>query len=84
MSIFDEMDEIKSAFNSVISKLHNHKEENLAINIIIDHTDPEAPIFVEIEDDKGQSISIGEELITPEGYRQIRISTYSIISHELM
>jgi hypothetical protein len=81
MSIFDEMDEIKTKFESVIDKLHNHQEENIAINIIIDDSDPQNPIFVEIENDKSQSISIGEELRTDEGYRKLRISTYSIISN---
>jgi hypothetical protein len=81
MNIFDDMNEIKTKFESVIDKLHNHQEENMAINIIIDDSDPQNPIFVEIENDKGQSISIGEEIRTSEGYRSVRISTYSIISH---
>ena len=53
----------------------------MAINIIIDDSDPQSPVFVEIENDKGESISIGEELRTPEGYKIIRVSTHSIISH---
>ena len=81
MNIFDDMNEIKTKFESVIDKLHNHQEENMAINIIIDDSDPQNPIFVEIENDKGQSISIGEELRTDEGYRKLRVSTYSIISN---
>ena len=82
MNIFDDMNEIKNKFESVIDKLHNHQEENMAINIIIDDSDPQNPIFVEIENDKGQSISIGEELRTDEGYRKLRVSTYSIISNK--
>jgi hypothetical protein len=82
MNIFDDMNEIKTKFESVIDKLHNHQEENMAINIIIDDSDPQNPIFVEIENDKGQSISIGEELRTDEGYRKLRVSTYSIISNK--
>jgi hypothetical protein len=81
MNIFDDMKAIKENFEAVIDKLHNHKEENMAINIIIDDSDPQSPIFVEFENDKGQSISIGEELRTDEGYRKIRINTYSIISN---
>jgi hypothetical protein len=82
MNIFDDMKAIKENFEAVIDKLHNHEEENMAINIIIDDSDPQSPIFVEVENDKGQSISIGEELRTDEGYRKIRINTYSIISNE--
>jgi hypothetical protein len=81
MNIFDDMKAIKENFEAVIDKLHNHKEENMAINIIIDDSDPQSPIFVEVENDKGQSISIGEELRTDKGYRKIRINTYSIISN---
>jgi hypothetical protein len=81
MNIFDDMKAIKENFEAVIDKLHNHKEENMAINIIIDDSDPQSPIFVEVENDKGQSISIGEELRTEEGYRKIIINTYSIISN---
>ena len=81
MNIFYDMNEFSFNFESVIDKLHNHEEENMAINIIMDDTDPQNPIFVEIENDKGQSISIGEELRTDGGYRKLRISTYSIISN---
>jgi hypothetical protein len=81
MSIFDEMDEIKTKFESVIDKLHNHTEEEMAINIIIDDSDKKNIAFLDIENDKGESISIGEELRTDEGYRKLRISTYSIISN---
>jgi len=84
MSIFDEMDEIKSQFEGVINKLHNHSEENMAINIIIDDADDGTPtqVFIEIENDAGESIRIGEELKTDEGYRKIRISTSDIINHQ--
>jgi len=82
MTIFDEMDVIKSQFEGVIEKLHNHTEEDMAINIIIDDSDPTSPVFVEIESDAGQSIRIGEELTTDEGYRKLRINTADIIRHE--
>jgi hypothetical protein len=81
MNIFDEMDEIKTKFENVISKLHNHTEEDTAINIIIDDSDPTNQIFVEIENDRGESIGIGEELTTGDGYRKIRISTSNMINH---
>jgi len=82
MSIFDEMDAIKGQFEDVISKLHNHTEENMAINIIIDNSEANNQIFVEIENDHGESIRIGEELTTDEGYRRIRINTADIINNE--
>ena len=56
--------------------------DDMAINIIIDDSDPKNPIFVEVENDKGQSIAIGEELLTDEGYRKIRIDILSIINNE--
>ena len=82
MSIFDEMNKIKGDFESVISKLCNYTEENTAINIIIDGSDPQNPFFVDIENDKGESICIGEELVTDDGFRKIRINTADIIGHE--
>ena len=66
----------------VIKRLHKHEEENMAINIIIDDSNPQNPVFVEVENDSGQSIHIGEELRTGGGYRKIRINTYSIINNE--
>ena len=82
MSIFDEMNAIKSQFEDVISKLHNHEEEEMSINIIIDSEDAQNPVFVEIENDAGESIRIGEEMTTDEGFRKIRISTADIIRNE--
>jgi hypothetical protein len=55
--------------------------EEMAINIIIDDADPKNLIFVEIENDQGKSIGIGEELRTDEGFRKLRITTYAIISN---
>lgn len=45
----------------------------MAINIIIDNSNPQSPIFVEIENDNGESISVGENSTTADGYRKIRI-----------
>ena len=55
---------------------------DMAINIIIDDADTQNPIFVEIETDDGQSISVGESLTTTEGLRKIRISVSDIIQHK--
>jgi recombinational DNA repair protein RecT len=82
MNVFDKMDKIKTDFEEVISKLHNHDEENMAINIIIDDSDPQNPIFVEVENDSGESINIGEDSTTADGYRKLRINTSAIINHE--
>jgi len=81
--IYDLMDESIKQLNDVREKLFNHDEENTAINIIIDDSDDGTPtqVFVEIENDDGESIRIGEELTTDEGYRKIRISTSDIINH---
>ena len=82
MSIFDDMNKIKDDFEGVISKMCNHSEENMAINIIIDDSDPNNPVFVEIENDNGESINVGENSTTEEGYRKLRINTADIIGHE--
>ena len=55
--------------------------EDCAINIIIDDSDPTNPIFVEIENDSGESMRIGEELRTDEDYRKVRILISDIISN---
>lgn len=81
MSILDQVNQIKSELESVIKKLHNYQEENMAINIIIDESDPQNPVFIEIENDKGESINIGMELVTSEGFRKLRVNTYDIINH---
>lgn len=83
-NIFDLMDENIKQLEEIQKSLHDHKEENMAINIIIDDADDGTPtqVFVEIENDSGESISIGEELQTDDGYRKIRISTSDIINHQ--
>ena len=45
-----------------------------AINIILDNKDPQNPIFVEIENDKGMSVRIGRSFIKEDGLRNIRIT----------
>jgi len=55
--------------------------ENMAINIIIDDSNPQNPVFIEIETDEGKSICIGEELKDENGYRKLRITTSDIINH---
>jgi len=79
--IYDLMSKSIEQLNEVKKKLHNHTEEDMAINIIIDNQDDMGMIFVEIENDGGESLKIGTELITDEGFRKIRISTSDIIKH---
>jgi hypothetical protein len=79
--VYDLMNKSIKQLEEVSKKLHNHSEENMAINIIIDDTDVQSQIFVEIENDNGESLRIGEELTTEEGYRKIRINTADIINH---
>lgn len=54
-----------------------------AINIILDNTDSQNPIFIEIEDDEGKSITIGDweplsstaiTMATGKSYHKIRIT----------
>ena len=56
--------------------------DDVAINIILDSSDPQNPVFVEIENDQGESISIGELGFTDCGLSKIRISTYAMVSNE--
>ena len=82
VKIVEIMDSAIERLNKIRGDLHNHSEENMAINIIIDASEPYNQVFVEIENDAGESIRIGEELTTEEGYRKIRINTADIIEHE--
>ena len=52
-----------------------------AINIIIDWKDAQSPIFVEVENDKGASLSIGEDSDYVHGLRKIRITAEDILRH---
>jgi len=57
--------------------------EDVAINIIVsDVPDESGMYFVEIENDKGESITIGEWTQTDYGFNKIRITTYDIINNE--
>ena len=56
--------------------------DNMAINIILDDSDMQNQVFVEIENDSGQSIRIGEELTDSNGFRKIRISVGDIVKNE--
>ena len=60
------------------------KIDNMAINIIISNLDAQTQVLVEIENDNGESIRIGEELKTNDGYRKLRISVSDIVKHELI
>ena len=55
---------------------------DLAVNIIIDWTDPTSPVFVEIETDDGESIRIGKTLPGVDGLSKLRITVGDIINHE--
>jgi len=55
---------------------------DVAINIILDVSDPISPVFVEIENDNGESISIGSRSISDDGLTKLRITTYDIVSNE--
>jgi len=50
-----------------------------AINIILDETEPQSPMFVEIENDSGSSIRIGER-IPYDGLVRLRITLDDIYS----
>lgn len=50
-----------------------------AINIIIDASDSQNPIFVEIETDDGRSINIGTRIVLDDGLTRIRITVPEII-----
>jgi hypothetical protein len=51
----------------------------MAINIVLDDSDGQNPIFVEIETDKGESINIGTHIRRSDGLASIRITTEDII-----
>ena len=55
----------------------------MGINIILHDADGQSPVFVEIENDSGESINIGTQEIGTDGYRTIHISVDDIITHEV-
>ena len=61
--------------------MNNPNISDIAINLIIDDADATNKFFVEIENDKGESIGIGERLETTEGYTKIRITVSDIINN---
>ena len=53
------------------------EDEMEAINIVVDHTDPTRPIFVEAETDDGESVNIGK-WIEYGDYMRLRITPADI------
>ena len=60
------------------------KHFDSAINIILDAKDCQNPIFVEIENDSGKSISIGKKTETEWGLTNLRITNADIINNILI
>ena len=54
----------------------------MGIIIVLDDTDTQNPVFVEIENDSGKSINIGTVEIDSDGYRNICISVDDMLEHE--
>lgn len=58
----------------------NKPESNdYSINIILDESDPQSPLFVEIETDDGSSINIGIRETLDDGLTRLRITATDII-----
>lgn len=53
--------------------------KDVAINILLDESDPLNPIFVEIENDSGKSISIGQREDTDGGLIKLRILASDVL-----
>ena len=53
-----------------------------SINIILDESDPQNPIFVEIETDTGKSINIGTRSTLDDGLTRLRITASEIIEKD--
>lgn len=47
-------------------------EETREIRIVLDASDPQSPIFVEVENVRGESIRSGKWIVRPDGLREIR------------
>ena len=55
---------------------------NESIHIILDTTNPQAAVFVEIENDEGKSIRIGEWVESPDSrFQHIKITAEDIAQH---
>ena len=52
-----------------------------ALNIILNGSDPQNLVFVDIENDNRESIFIGDRTFTSDGFTRIRIDVSQIINH---
>lgn len=81
-----DMKPIENLMDEFINKLDAVKTKPLeggaAINIILDCSDSQSPIFVEIENDNGESVSIGEYIARSGGLWSIRITSRNMVEVE--
>ena len=68
-------------FNILMKKQRRIEKMEEVINIILDESDPTSLVFVEIENDKGESISIGERERHDDGLIKLRITAMDLINH---
>lgn len=57
---------------------------DVAINIILDESDPTNPLLVDIQNDKGEEINIGEREVQNDGLTKLRIRILDIINNEAL
>jgi len=79
-----EVEGLRKKLASANKEIERLKHFDSAINIILDNTNPPYPIFVEIENDKGESITIGEWSKVDGIYNKIRITLPDIIDNILI
>jgi len=65
--------------NDTTVKVKTVLNKEIAMNIVIDNSDPQSPIFIEIENDEGLSINIGNQSTRKDGLRNIRITSSDLI-----
>jgi hypothetical protein len=79
-----EANKLRKRIDELEAEVRRLQFSDHAINIILDDSDTQSPVFVEIENDGGMSISIGSRGITDDGLTKIRIDVADIINNPLI
>ena len=79
MNVMDDLNKLHDT-GSWREMKNRPETKDWAINIILDESDSQNPIFVEIETDDGSSINIGTRLTLDDGLTRLRITAPELIA----
>jgi len=84
VSLREQLAQAQKQLATANEEIERFKHLDSAINIILDDKDCQNPIFVEIENDSGKSISIGKRTETEWGLTNLRITNADIVNNILI